>query len=60
MNKRARLARRILREHRQGYQMHFTNPKRTPGFGLIWSCTHCSWIGSVGYDSGEEIPRAYR
>lgn len=59
MNKRARLTRRILREHRQGAAMHFHNPRHVRGWGEIWFCTHCPWL-VPGHDFGKEIPRAYR
>ena len=44
MNKRARLARRILREHRAGAGFHYVEVAR---FGRAkvygyWSCTHCA------------------
>jgi hypothetical protein len=56
MNKRARLARRILREHRQGWPWHMT---RLPGgVHLHWSCSHCKkWDRAL---ISEGSPRAYR
>lgn len=63
MNKRARLTRRILREHRRGMDYHMTrNGDFLPFFEswLMWSCTHCSCIGEVDFDRNTEVPYAYR
>lgn len=58
MNKRARLTRRILREHRQGAGYHYIKVQqfgRASVYGY-WSCTHCAPdpIFPVG------VPIAYR
>lgn len=44
MNKRARLARRILRDHRQGINYHIARSYRSSGGLEVWSfwgCPHC-------------------
>lgn len=58
MNKRARLARRILREHRQGAGYHYVLEWRNPKASVYgyWCCTHCAPdpVFPVG------VPVAYR
>lgn len=55
MNKRARLARRILREHRRGADWHQGRLAKLKGAEVwgFWSCTHCP-------SAKFEVPRAYR
>ena len=57
MNKRARLARRILREHRAGINFHH---ERGPGgvrYWSFWACPHCPRRHKL---IPLETPRAYR
>lgn len=60
MNKRARLARRILREHRRGMTYHIARSYCSSG-GLdvwsFWSCPHCTHASIL---IPSEVPIAYR
>lgn len=63
MNKRARLTRRILRDHRRGADWHpslATRLDQSAALWFYWSCTHCSDMGVAGFERDKEIPVAYR
>lgn len=58
MNKRARLTRRILREHRQGAGFHYVQVAqfgRAKVYGY-WACTHCEFPALFPL----KVPDAYR
>lgn len=57
MNKRARLSRRILREHREGAAWHHEQMPAPVWLTTwrIWKCPHCP-----GYNHDWGLPRAYR
>jgi hypothetical protein len=59
VNKRARLARRILREHRAGTVFHYTKIMKLGRASIYgyWYCTHCRGVSRM---IPKEIPRAYR
>lgn len=64
MNKRARLARRILREHRRGIFMHSTCEFKLRGgvevYGF-WACPHCNTPARPNlFEQNRGIPVAYR
>lgn len=60
MNERARLARRIIRDHRKGYVVHaevqetLTSRFVVRGF---WHCPHCTRLSLL---VPLRVPRAYR
>lgn len=59
MNKRARLARRILREHRAGAPFHYVKVSTFPRGGGVygyWGCTHCDLPALFPI----KVPDAYR
>jgi hypothetical protein len=60
MNKRARLARRILRDHRRDVFLHTARDFRRPALEVyrFWGCTHCEYPELNYYP--EAVPRAYR
>jgi len=60
VNKRARLTRRILRDHRKGHAVHLEiEAKMPPHFVMhgFWHCTHCTWVSRFIH---VRVPRAYR
>jgi len=63
VNKRARLTRRILREHRRGDFFHLSREwiwRNNLSVHSFWSCPHCEGVpGALKHLKGE-VPRAYR
>ncbi len=63
MKKRARLARRILRDHRRGYPFHVSRDwtwRNSLSVHSFWSCPHCEGLpGALRHLKGE-VPGAYR
>lgn len=59
MNKRARLSRRILREHRRGKTYHVSRDRQYSYLAVydFWSCPHCTHVSIL---IPSKVPRIYR
>lgn len=60
MNKRARLARRILRDHRRPVAVHMEIQVKVPPYFVMrgfWHCPHCTPLSRL---IPLRVPRAYR